>query len=215
LEPGMDDLPPIAFLQSLPSSPPAQLPSSSSRRHEVKPAQVPPVPAAQKPAPKPKKPREERVKGKPTISPHKVQIIVQERNQFSITSKEAALVLTAAVEEFLRLIVVAGQKQAMRARHQLIALRDIANIVHDQGRFNFLEETIPRTVDIDAAISLRDAIQNGNAIGRECARNSSPPPLGIASSNANNMSNGAHSRRDHEYIENGDENAGYDSWSDT
>jgi hypothetical protein len=78
-------------------------------------------------------------------------------------------------------------------------------------------ETIPRTVDVEVAMTLRDMIQNGardtNADNnpRDSHRDVTPPPLATAS---NNMSNGtpAHiNGRGHGHSSNHDDHWGTDS----
>ena len=122
------DLPPIAFLQAIPSSPTHEMSSKSPRKSDKQPAGPQPAPSTEKTAaPKPKpKPRQERTKGKTVLPTEQIQMIVQERGtsalspwlhdsplsltrylgHVNITSKEAVFVLSAATVSIFHLPIL-------------------------------------------------------------------------------------------------------------
>ncbi|KAJ2931974.1 hypothetical protein H1R20_g5130, partial [Candolleomyces eurysporus] len=85
----------------------------------------------------------DRLPGKSLLPVSRVQKIIKADKDIPIVAKDAVFLISLATEEFIRRIVVAGQRQARGDNRATVKHQDLASVVRRIDEFMFLEEILP------------------------------------------------------------------------
>ncbi|RXW21618.1 hypothetical protein EST38_g4243 [Candolleomyces aberdarensis] len=85
----------------------------------------------------------ERQPAKSLFPVSRVQKIIKADKDIPIVAKDAVFLISMATEEFIRRIVVAGQRQARGDNRATVKHQDLASVVRRIDEFMFLEEILP------------------------------------------------------------------------
>ncbi|KAJ2916116.1 hypothetical protein MD484_g4297, partial [Candolleomyces efflorescens] len=85
----------------------------------------------------------ERRPGKSLLPISRVQKIIKADKDIPIVAKDAVFLISLATEEFIRRIVVAGQRHARGENRATVKHQDLASVVRRIDEFMFLEDILP------------------------------------------------------------------------
>ncbi|KAF9643919.1 hypothetical protein BDM02DRAFT_3074416, partial [Thelephora ganbajun] len=100
----------------------------------------------------------ERLPGQPLLPASKLsEILKTDANNPNTLSKEAMFILTAATEEFIKRLAVAGHRESSLEQRDTIEYRHLAAATLQYEEFKIVREIIPQPISVAAAFERRQA----------------------------------------------------------
>ncbi|KAL1930843.1 hypothetical protein VTP01DRAFT_9980 [Rhizomucor pusillus] len=112
----------------------------------------------------------ERVPGTTILPLARVKRIIKEDRDVNLINPEATFCVTYATELFIEYLVNEGLTRAKRDKRKTVYYKDLASTVSEIEQFEFLEDVIPPTMTLKAALERRS-----DALDEEGGSSSAPP----------------------------------------
>ncbi|KAI8366625.1 histone-fold-containing protein [Radiomyces spectabilis] len=97
----------------------------------------------------------ERPPGTTFLPQARVKRVIKEDKDVSLINAEATFCVSFATELFMEYLVTEGFSRAKRDKRKTIYYKDLATAVNEVEQFEFLEDVIPQTMTLKAALERR------------------------------------------------------------
>ncbi|KAI8140632.1 histone-fold-containing protein [Fennellomyces sp. T-0311] len=109
--------------------------------------------------------KQERVLGTTTLPLARVKRVIKEDKDVSLINAEATFCVAYATELFMEYLVKEGFTRARKEKRKTIYYKDLASAVSEVEQFEFLEDVIPHTMTLKAALERRkDTLDEGGSL---------------------------------------------------
>ncbi|KAI9488102.1 histone-fold-containing protein [Zychaea mexicana] len=130
----------------------------------------------------------ERALGSTTLPIARVKRVIKEDKEVSLINAEATFCVAYATELFMEYLVKEGFTRARKEKRKTIFYKDLASAVSEVEQFEFLEDVIPHTMTLKAALERRkDTLNEDESL--EPSRKKSKTTHSEEEANNNNTSN--------------------------
>ncbi|CEI96370.1 hypothetical protein G6F70_000225 [Rhizopus microsporus] len=102
----------------------------------------------------------ERQLGTTTFPLARIKRLIKEDKDISLISTDATFCITYAAELFIEYLVSEALDKAKQEKRKSVFYKDLAKVVKDVEPFEFLEDVIPTTMTLKAAIEKRKQVLN-------------------------------------------------------
>ncbi|KAG2226835.1 hypothetical protein INT45_005800 [Circinella minor] len=130
--------------------------------------------------------KQERALGTTTLPIARVKRLIKEDKEVSLINAEATFCVAYATELFMEYLVKEGFTRARKEKRKTVYYKDLASSVSEVEQFEFLEDVIPHTMTLKAALERRKDTLDEGAESSEPARKKSKLDKNTKKSNDNN-----------------------------
>ncbi|KAI7852411.1 histone-fold-containing protein [Circinella umbellata] len=130
--------------------------------------------------------KQERALGTTTLPIARVKRLIKEDKEVSLINAEATFCVAYATELFMEYLVKEGFTRARKEKRKTVYYKDLASSVSEVEQFEFLEDVIPHTMTLKAALERRKDTLDEGAESSEPARKKSKLDKNTKKSNDTN-----------------------------
>ncbi|KAG0172845.1 hypothetical protein DFQ28_009808 [Apophysomyces sp. BC1034] len=110
--------------------------------------------------------KQERSPGTTFLPLARVKRVIKEDKDVSLINAEATFCVAYATELFMEYLITEGFDRAKRDKRKTVFYKDLASAVSEVEQFEFLEDVIPQTMTLKAAIERRKGTVEDDGSGR-------------------------------------------------
>ncbi|KAI9270411.1 histone-fold-containing protein [Phascolomyces articulosus] len=108
--------------------------------------------------------KQDRALGTTTLPIARVKRVIKEDKEVSLINAEATFCVAYATELFMEYLVKEGFTRARKEKRKTVYYKDLASAVSEVEQFEFLEDVIPHTMTLKAALERRkDTLDEGES----------------------------------------------------